>query len=116
MSEIYPPDGENRKYLTERDKRASGSRRACKEKEEKQKDKPEILVPVFENAPEQVSLSAINEKRLNIIEAVSDSAKKGIRRSGLEIKKAQELEEKKKQQQEKEWEIPAFLRRVKFKS
>ena len=37
-----------------------------------------------------------------------------IRRSGLEIKKAQEQEEKKKIAQEKEWEIPAFLRRVKF--
>ena len=41
---------------------------------------------------------------------------KTIRRSGLEIKKAEELEEKKRIAQEKEWEIPAFLRRVKYKS
>ena len=41
-------------------------------------------------------------------------AKKTIRRSGLEIKKAEELEEKKRMAQEKEWEIPAFLRRVKI--
>lgn len=33
-----------------------------------------------------------------------------IRRSALEIKKDQETEENKKSQQEKEWEIPAFLR------
>ena len=45
-----------------------------------------------------------------------ESSKKAIRRSGLEIKKAQEQEELKKAKQEKEWEIPAFLRRVKFKS
>lgn len=37
-----------------------------------------------------------------------------IRRSGLEIKKAEEQEEKKRKEQEKEWEIPAFLRKVKF--
>jgi len=36
--------------------------------------------------------------------------KKAIRRSALEIKKAEEQEAQKKSQQEKEWEIPAFLR------
>lgn len=36
--------------------------------------------------------------------------KKTIRRSALEIKSDEEMEEKKKSQQEKEWEIPAFLR------
>ena len=41
--------------------------------------------------------------------------KKTIRRSGLEIKKAEEIQEEKKLAQEKEWEIPAFLRKVKFK-
>jgi cell division protein FtsZ len=39
-----------------------------------------------------------------------------IRRSGIEIKKAQDQEEKKRLDQEKEWEIPAFLRRIKYKS
>ena len=33
-----------------------------------------------------------------------------------EIKKAEEQEEKKRVAQEKEWEFPAFLRRVKFKN
>ena len=45
----------------------------------------------------------------------SSSSKKTIRRSGLEIKKAEELQEKKRIAQEKEWEIPAFLRKIKFK-
>lgn len=36
--------------------------------------------------------------------------KKAIRRSALEIKKAQEEEEQKQSLQEKEWEIPAFMR------
>jgi len=45
-----------------------------------------------------------------------NSNKKTIRRSGLEIKEAEELQEQQKMAQEKEWEIPAFLRKVKFKS
>ena len=44
------------------------------------------------------------------------SVKKTIRRSALEIKKAEQIEEDKRFLQEKEWEIPAFLRKVKFKS
>lgn len=86
-----------------------------KEKPRKAKKPSASLLPVFQMpAFEKV---AIREKKLSIVEAVpSESVKKAIRRSGVEIKKAQELEEKKKLQQEKEWEIPAFLRRVKFKS
>jgi len=45
---------------------------------------------------------------------IEESTKKAIRRSGLEIKKAEELQEKKRIEQEKEWETPAFLRRIKF--
>ena len=67
------------------------------------------FIPVLE-AP----VSAL-EQKLDIIQTVSESGKKTIRRSGLEIKKAEEQEEKKKIAQEKEWEIPAFLRKVKFK-
>ncbi len=51
-----------------------------------------------------------------ILEVKEDSGKKAIRRSGLEIKEAEELLEKKRVAQEQEWEIPAFLRKVKFKS
>ena len=58
-------------------------------------------------------------KKLNIIDAAADPAlnsavadqpKKTIRRTALEIKKAQDSEENKKTRQEEEWEIPAFLR------
>ncbi len=65
--------------------------------------------PVFNKIPIQDSVSA----KLSVLEA---PAKKTIRRSALEVKKALELEEDKRIDQEKEWEIPAFLRRVKFKS
>ncbi|MBI2054017.1 MAG: hypothetical protein HYT36_01665, partial [Candidatus Staskawiczbacteria bacterium] len=43
------------------------------------------------------------------------AVKKTIRRNALEIKKAEALEEDKRFLQEKEWEIPAFLRKIKFK-
>jgi len=74
------------------------------------------FVPAFEEALSTVAI--LPEKRLNIIDTSlpSDLNKRTIRRSGLEVKKAQDQEEKKKQDQEKEWEIPAFLRRVKYKS
>jgi len=38
-----------------------------------------------------------------------------IRRTGLDIKKEEELQEKERIAQEKEWEIPTFLRKIKFK-
>lgn len=85
-----------------------------------QKEQEETLVPVFGNVPVASDLTAVGERKLSVIETgpkgYPESSKKAIRRSGLEIKKAQEQEELKKAKQEKEWEIPAFLRRVKFKS
>ncbi len=44
------------------------------------------------------------------IDEASQKPKKTIRRNALEIKKNLEIEENKKSLQEKEWEIPAFLR------
>ena len=58
----------------------------------------------------------VEQSKMNVAQAVPVSSKKTIRRSGLEIRKAEEQQEKKKIAQEKEWEIPAFLRKVKFKS
>jgi|GEM_PF-146079 len=78
------------------------------------KKEEEVLIPIFGKVAYPADLSAVNEKRLSVAEASQESYKKAIRRSGLEIKKAQEQEEKKRMAQEKEWEIPAFLRRVKF--
>jgi cell division protein FtsZ len=77
------------------------------------KENPANFVPAFKAPAEPVS-SSFSRKDLSIIETTSTLAKKAIRRSGLEIKKAEENEEKKRIEQEKEWEIPAFLRRVKF--
>ncbi|MDO8530109.1 MAG: cell division protein FtsZ [bacterium] len=67
------------------------------------------LQPVFSDMPLEAGV-----KRLSITEE-SLGQKRAIRRSALDVKKAEELEENKKSQQEKEWEIPAFLRKVKFK-
>jgi hypothetical protein len=66
--------------------------------------KPEPSVAMFASAPADSAL-----RRLGIVED-SEKPKKTIRRNALEIKKAQEIEESKKSLQEKEWEIPAFLR------
>ena len=84
------------------------------DKKIEQKPAPFLPAPTIETqVPVAVTL---DEKRLNITETIPMSAKKTIRRSGLEIRKAEEQEEKKKIAQEKEWEIPAFLRRVKYKN
>ncbi len=79
---------------------------------EEEKLVPFIPVPA---APANV-MPIIEPRRIDILETQQVSTKKAIRRSGLEIKKAEELAEKKRAAQEKEWEIPAFLRKVKFKS
>ena len=95
-------------------------------KEEKEEIKPvsgfPLGLPVFEvpvPAPSS-AIPIIEQKKLDMAQTVpgqeGSSGKKTIRRSGLEIKKAEEFQEKKRLAQEKEWEIPAFLRKVKFKS
>jgi cell division protein FtsZ len=79
--------------------------------------KEEKIIPVLPAFEVPLpNMPALDQRRVNIVETAPDSTKKTIRRSGLEIKKAEEQEEKKRIAQEKEWEIPAFLRRVKSKS
>jgi len=90
-------------------------KQALKPKEQK----PVSFIPVFQ-VPEPAG-SPILEQKMDIVQigpgAPSGSLnKKTIRRSGLEIKEAEALEEKKRIDQEKEWEIPAFLRKVKIKN
>lgn len=75
------------------------------------------VAPVLE--PVAPALAVLEQKKINVTEIKDGknlpAGRHGtIRRSALEIKKAEEQEEKKKIDQEKEWEIPAFLRRVKF--
>lgn len=91
-------------------KKPKADKKPAKKKPEIKKEKIEpVSIPVFvEQVPEMVTL---DERRINIIEEPAVPIKTAIRRSGLEIRKAEELEEKKRQQQEKEWEIPAFLRK-----
>ncbi len=66
-------------------------------------------MPVFDNVSFENNLAEFGTKKLEITEALT-RPKKAIRRSALEIKKAEEIEENKQSMQEKEWEIPAFLR------
>jgi cell division protein FtsZ len=68
--------------------------------------------PVLELPTQVQSMPTITEiEKIDIKKSPSElPAKKTIRRSGLEIKKAEEIQEKKRQEQEEKWEIPAFLR------
>jgi len=70
------------------------------------------LIPIFNK--DQVA--AQTSSKLSIVKPVNIQTKKNIRRNALEIKKAEALEQDKRLLQEEEWEVPAFLRRVKFKS
>lgn len=67
-------------------------------------------LPVFYNPPVQ----ALAVKKIDVSQK-PESAKKTIRRTALEIQKVEEMEKDKKSKQEKEWEIPAFLRFKKVK-
>jgi cell division protein FtsZ len=81
---------------------------------DKKDHKQVSFIPIFKvPAP---SVPVLEQKTIDIVRTPAESTKKTIRRSGLEIKKAEELQEKKRIAQEKEWEIPAFLRKIKFKS
>ena len=70
------------------------------------KPKTDKAVPVTTPAP-------LPETSLKTEQKTEGKRRAKIRRSALEIKKAEEIEEGKKWAQEKEWEIPAFLRRIK---
>lgn len=71
--------------------------------------------------PEKNPVLILNEDRvevettgkLSIAEPVNIQIKKTIRRNALEIKKAEAIEQDRRLLQEEEWEVPAFLRRVK---
>ncbi|MEK7061741.1 MAG: cell division protein FtsZ [Patescibacteria group bacterium] len=70
------------------------------------------LVPIFNK--DHIAVETFN--KLSITEPANIKNKKNIRRNALEIQKAEALEQDKRLLQEEEWEVPAFLRRVKFKS
>lgn len=90
-----------------------------------EKAKQPIILPFFKSKKVEatnVALETLEKKNLPVgRQAVPIGrqamplGRQAIRRSGIEIKEAEELQEKKRIAQEKEWEIPAFLRKVKFK-
>jgi len=76
--------------------------------DEEQVSSKGTFVPVFTPPPIAVADSIKAS-------TIQHPKKPAIRRTALEIKKAQETQEQEKSDQEKEWEIPAFLRKIKFK-
>lgn len=104
-------------------KKSKIKKEKLKPADDKKKNNPKGTPPISVIPVPRVPFPAIpvlEQKRLDVVETgpkgYPNLAKKTIRRSGLEIKEAEELQEKKRIAQEKEWEIPAFLRKVKFKS
>ena len=87
-----------------------------KKKPKKQEIKKDVLPLPATEKPETAGVAGNKKMSVNEIEYELDAnaGRQALRRSGIEIKKAEELQEKKKIEQEKEWEIPAFLRRVKY--
>jgi len=77
--------------------------------------KQEELVKVIKEDIKKQESSLSIDKKLSIVQVPDKPAKKAIRRSALDIKKAEQEAESKRLAQEEEWEIPAFLRRVKVK-
>ncbi|MSU60414.1 MAG: hypothetical protein EXS52_00665 [Candidatus Staskawiczbacteria bacterium] len=94
--------------VTKKVKKVTKSRKPEK-KVEREISQETVLIPVLNPVMEEAGA-----RKLAIAEA-TEGDKKAIRRSALEIKRDQEMEENKKSQQEKEWEIPAFLRKIKIK-
>jgi cell division protein FtsZ len=107
----------NQIKVAKKEKKAVLKNKFKEEKAEQKFNEKIDLVSSLE-VKEPISSTAISENKIKIIDAAlsADLEKKTIRRSGLEVKKVQDQAEKKKLDQEKEWEIPAFLRRVKYKS
>ena len=75
---------------------------------------PQAPMPVF-NASFTHVAEKLDVKKIHIVQEPSLYRKKAIRRTAIEARKAEQQEEQKQSTQEKEWEIPAFLRKVKFK-
>ncbi|MBI3631300.1 MAG: hypothetical protein HY219_00335 [Candidatus Staskawiczbacteria bacterium] len=67
------------------------------------------LIPILNK--EQIAAETTN--KLVVTEPGNIKVKKTIRRNALEIRKAEEIEQDKRLLQEEEWEVPAFLRRIK---
>lgn len=114
-------EGQSREFVPKLQKssvlKKSVKKAKNKVKKVKKREKVIPLDNVFTPAFNDMA-GASFEKKISVIDASlsADFGKKNVRRSALEVKKAEDQEEKKRLDQEKEWEIPAFLRRVKYKS
>ncbi len=82
------------------------AKKKIKTKESKKKPQKEQESNIISNINEPINIDLVSDKK---------EKKETIRRTALEIKKAQEIEEGKRLKQEEEWEIPTFLRKMKLK-
>lgn len=91
----------------------------AKVSERKKKIKISKKKNIKSNKKQSLSSSVIRTSIPIMVGTSSESMvlkKEMIRRNALEVKKAQEMEENKRLKQEAEWEIPAFLRKMRFKA
>src|SRR3989344_4600951 len=94
---IKTPEKDIKKLKTNKPKKKNNKKNSPKDKQT--------------STPYNIPINFENPERIRVFEELKQPEKVGtIRRSALEIKKDQEIEENKKSEQEKEWEIPAFLR------
>ncbi len=98
-----------RKTKIKPDKKVIKEAKVLKKPAKKPLSFPGISMPVFGSRVSQDNPVQLEVKKMEVSNSFSNN-KKAIRRTALEIKKAEELEENKQTLQEKEWEIPAFLR------
>lgn len=83
----------------------------------KKEEKKRVVKKIVEKIKKKEKLIKLPISRVPAPIAVAVANKKeSIRRSALEVRKAQDLEESKKLEGESEWEVPAFLRRMRFKT
>lgn len=91
----------------DRKKKKSRKKPSVSKTTKNKEKKSGLIIPFVKNSI-PITIGASSEKAVN--------KKEMIRRTALEVKRVQEIEESKKLNQEAEWEIPAFLRRMKFKA
>jgi cell division protein FtsZ len=117
VNEILTKEAKEEKVLSQEKitEKLKEIKKENKTKNKKIKLSPSFVLPILKKEGE-LDTAGILDKKLNIVQIPDKPAKKAIRRSALDIKKAEAVEQDKRLAQEQEWEIPAFLRRVKFKS
>jgi len=102
-----------KRKITKEKKKPPASSSKTPDADKKQKEKKISVKPKTDKSVPVTTPAPLPEAPLKTEQKTESKRRAKIRRNALEIKKAEEIEESKKWAQEKEWEIPAFLRRIK---